>query len=254
MGETVPMTLALVLALTVALGAALQRVSGMGLGMTVAPVMSVLLGPVAGVTLSNVAAVVGAVLLAVVMRADIDWRRFRALAPLLVVGSVIGAYVVRVVSPDVLNLVLGGCVLLAIGAALGLQRFLVVRGRAAVLATGTIAGFMNTTAGVAGPAMTAYGVASRWGHRSLAATLQPIFLTANLASILTKAVMGATPEPGVLPWWSWLLACAAVPVGIAVAAPLTRVVPLGVARALAISIASAGAALALVRGLVGLIG
>ncbi|ANS80557.1 hypothetical protein SGUI_3161 [Serinicoccus hydrothermalis] len=248
------MTLALLLVLTVALGAALQRVSGMGLGMTVAPVMSVVVGPVAGVTLSNVAAVVGALLLAYVMRADIDWRRFRGLAPLLVVGSVVGAWVVRVVSPDVLDLVLGGCVLLAIGAALGLQRLLVVRGRAAVLVTGTVAGFMNTTAGVAGPAMTAYAVASRWGQRSLAATLQPIFLTANLASILTKAVLGATPEPGVLPWWSWLLACAAVPVGIVLATPLARLVPLPVARALAITIASAGAALALGRGLVGVLG
>lgn len=248
------MTFALLVVVAVATGAALQRVAGMGLGMTVAPVVSVALGPVGGVTLSNVAAIVAAALLAVVMRGDIDWRRFRALAPLLVIGSVLGAVVVRVVSIDILDLVLGASVLVAIAAALGLQRRLNVTGRAAVIVSGTVAGFMNTTSGVAGPAMTVYGVASRWDHRSLAATLQPIFLLANSTSVLTKLLMGATPEPGVVPWWAWPLACAAVPVGVLLGAPLARRVPLPVARALAITIAAAGGALALGRGLVGVLG
>src|SRR5690606_11205500 len=100
------------------LGAGLQRVSGMGLGLVTAPTLSLVLGPVAGVTLSNVAAVAAALVLAVVMRQHIDWRRFRGVAPLLVVGSVVGALVVRTADTAVLDTVLGATVLVAIAAAL----------------------------------------------------------------------------------------------------------------------------------------
>lgn len=248
------MTFALVLVAAVAIGAALQRVAGMGLGMTVAPVVSILLGPVAGVLVSNVAAIVAAALLAVVLRGDIDWGRFRTLAPLLVIGSLLGALVVRLVPTEVLDLVLGASVLVAIAAALGLQRRMTLTGRGAVVVSGAVAGFMNTTSGVAGPAMTAYAVAAKWGHRSLAATLQPVFLLANTASVVTKLAVGATPAPGVVPWWAWPLACGAVPVGIVLGSPLARRVPLGLARGIAISIAAAGGALALGRGLLGILG
>lgn len=248
------MMFALIVVATVALGTALQRIAGMGLGMVAAPIMSLLLGPVAGVTLSNVAAVVAAAMLMAVMWRDIDWRRFRGLAPLLVVGSMVGAVVVDIVSTAILEIVLGASVLVAIGGVLGLQQRLNVQGRAAVLVSGAAAGFMNTTSGVGGPALAVYAVASRWGQRAMAATLQPIFLLINLSAIVSKTVVGATPEPGVVPWWAWLLACAAAPLGVAIGAPLSRRVPLGRARALAIGIAATGALLALVRGLVGVLG
>lgn len=233
------------------LGAGLQRVSGMGLGLVTAPTLSLVLGPVAGVTLSNVAAVAAALVLAVVMRQHIDWRRFRGVAPLLVVGSVVGALVVRTADTAVLDTVLGATVLVAIAAALGLQRHLNATGRLPALASGALAGFMNTTAGVAGPAMTVYAVASRWGHRSFAATLQPVFLLANLASIITKALAGAGPPADVVPWWAWGVAVAGVPVGIVVGTVLARRVSLRTARTVALTVATAGGVVALVRGVLG---
>jgi uncharacterized membrane protein YfcA len=248
------MTFVLLVVATVALGTALQRIAGMGLGMVAAPTLSLVLGPVAGVTLSNVAAVVAALMLMAVMWSDIDWRRFRGLAPLMVVGSVVGALVVRTVSSSVLDLVLGASVLLAIAGALGLQSRLHVRGRSAAIASGGIAGFMNTTSGVGGPALAVYGIASRWDQRGMAATLQPIFLLVNLSSVVAKWAVGATPEPGLVPWWIWVLACAAVPLGVAIGTPLARRVPVGRARALTIGIATVGGAIALVRGLVGVLG
>lgn len=244
--------LLLVLGCTV-LGAGLQRVTGMGLGLVAAPTLSLVLGPVAGVTLSNVAAVAAALVLAVVMRGDIDWRRFRGVAPLLVVGSVVGALVVRTADTAVLDTVLGASVLVAIAAVLGLQRHLNATGRLPALTSGALAGFMNTTAGVAGPAMTVYAVASRWGHRSFAATLQPVFLLANLTSIITKALAGATPPPDLVPWWAWLVPVVGVPVGIAVGTVLARRVSLRHARAAALTVAAAGGVVALVRGVLGLL-
>lgn len=244
--------IALVLA-GVVLGAALQRVAGMGLGLVAAPLLSVGLGPLAGVTMSNVAAATAALVLAVILRRDIDWCRFTGVAPLLVLGSVAGAWVVRVVDRGVLDVVLGASVLIAIAAALGLQRHLNATGRLPALTSGAVAGFMNTTAGVAAPAMTVYAVASRWDQRSMAATLQPVFLLANGASVVTKAVAGATPGADLVPWWGWLVAVAGVPAGIAIGTVLARRVSLGGARKVAITVATAGGAVALVRGVTALL-
>ncbi|WP_131105312.1 sulfite exporter TauE/SafE family protein [Ornithinimicrobium sufpigmenti] len=237
----------------VVLGAVLQRVSGMGMGLVSAPTLSLVLGPVAGVTLSNVAAVTAALVLTVVLRRDIDWRRFRGVAPLLLVGSVVGALVVRTADTAVLDTVLGTTVLVAIAAALGLQRHLNATGRLPALTSGALAGFMNTTAGVAGPAMTVYAVASRWDHRSFAATLQPVFLMANGASIITKALAGATPPADLVPWGAWVVAVAAVPVGIGAGTVLARRVSLRAARTVALTVAMAGGVVALVRGVLGLV-
>lgn len=235
------------------LGAGLQRVSGMGMGLVTAPVLSLVLGPLAGVTLSNVAAVTVSLILTVLMRRDVDWRIFRGVAPLLVAGSVVGALVVRVADTAVLDTVLGATVLVAIAAALGLQRRITVTGRLPAMASGALAGFMNTTAGVAGPAMTVYAVAARWGQRSFAATLQPVFLLANLSSVVTKALAGASPPAELVPWWGWLLPVLGVPVGIALGTVLARRVSLRRARGLALTVATAGGVLALVRGVSGLL-
>lgn len=247
-------SIALVVLVSVALGAGLQRVAGMGLGMVAAPTLSLVLGPVAGVSVSNLAAAVTALVLGLLLRDDIDWRRFRALAPLLVLGSLAGAWVVRVADTAVLDVVLGAGVLVAIAAALGMQRHLNATGRLPALTSGALAGFMNTTTGVAAPAMTVYAVASRWEHRSFAATLQPVFLLANTTSLLTKALVGATPSPDVVPWWGWLVAVAGVPLGIAVGTVLARRTSLRTARAAALAVATTGAVVALVRGLAGVIG
>ncbi|MFX0537827.1 TSUP family transporter [Ornithinimicrobium sp. Y1847] len=244
---------AVVVVVAVLLGTALQRVAGMGLGLVAAPLLSIVLGPLAGVTMSNVAAATAAVALMIILRADIDWHRFAGVAPLLIVGSAVGAWVVRVVDTGVLDVVLGASVLIAIAAALGLQRHLNVTGRLPAVTSGAVAGFMNTTAGVAAPAMTVYAVASRWDQRSMAATLQPVFLLANLASILTKAIAGATPAPGVVPWWGWVVAVAGVPLGIALGTVLARRVDLSTARTVAIVVATAGGVVALIRGLVSLL-
>lgn len=238
--------------LCVAVGAVLQRISGMGVGMVAAPTLSLLVGPVAGVTMSNAAASVSALILFVMLRRHVDWARFVRLAPLLVVGSLAGAWTVRVMDHAWLEIVLGSCVLVAIAATLGLQRRLTLTGDGAVFGSGAIAGFMNTTAGVAGPALAVYAVASKWEQRSWAATLQPIFLTANVTSILTKAAVGATPAPGLVPWWAWVAAMAGGPVGIALGSVLARRVDASQARVVAVCLASVGATVTLVRGLTAL--
>lgn len=243
------MAIAAAVLVVFALGATLQRVAGLGLGLVAAPILSLLLGPVVGVTLSNVGAVAGALLIWGAMRRSVDWSRFWHVAPLLVVGSVIGAAVVRAADPAVLNVVLGGSVLAALGASWLLRRQAAVGGRGAGWGAGVIGGFMNTTAGVAGPAMTVYALATRWDHRSFAATLQPLFLCANATSVVTKLAVGTGIPPGSVPWTVWPAVVAGVAAGVLAGGLLARRVPQHRGRAVAVSVALTGGAVVLVRGL-----
>lgn len=235
---------------TVLLGALLQRVAGMGLGMVAAPLLTLLLGPVAGVTVSNVAAVVVALLVLGALHRSVDWSRYARLAPLILVGSVLGALTVRSTPRAWLDVLVGGSVLLALLATAVLSRRTALgHGGGTSVVTGLAAGFMNTTSGVAAPAMKAYALATRWDQQAFAATLQPVFITANLASLVTKTTLGAGPEPGVLPWWAWPALALAALGGVALGRPLaTRLGP-GTAARIATTVAVTGAVTALVRGL-----
>ena len=68
----------LVIAVVALAGACLQRVSGMGLGLIGAPVLSLLVGPVAGVLIINVLAAVNAVFQTMAVRENVDWQIGRA--------------------------------------------------------------------------------------------------------------------------------------------------------------------------------
>jgi uncharacterized protein len=234
-------------------GALLQRVAGMGMGLVAAPLLTLLLGPVAGVTVSNMAAVVVALLVLGALRGDVDWRRYARLAPLILVGSVVGALAVRSAPTAWLDVLVGGTVLLALVATAMLgRRTALGHGGAGSVVTGLVAGFMNTTAGVAGPAMKAYALATRWEQQAFAATLQPVFLTANLASVITKTAAGAGPEPGLLPWWGWPAIAVAALCGVGLGRPVSRRLGLTTAARIAMTVAVVGAVAALLRGLLAL--
>lgn len=236
----------------VVIGGALQRISGMGLGLVVAPSATLLIGPAAGVTLSNIAAVIGAVLILGALRRDVDWRRYFRLAPLIAAGSVLGALAVGAIRAAWLDIVVGSLVLLALGTLLAMRGATRVAAPGLGAGAGLAAGFMNTTSGVAAPAMTAYALATRWEQRSFAATLQPIFLTANVLALITKFAFGSATGTVTLQWWVVPALAAAALVGVGAGTLLARTVSSRTARILAISIALTGAVAALIRGLIGL--
>ncbi|MBD8062295.1 sulfite exporter TauE/SafE family protein [Actinomycetaceae bacterium Sa1BUA1] len=230
----------------VVLGAVLQRTSGMGTGLVVSPTFVLLIGPVAGVVLTNITTVVSALALTVVMRADIDWPRFLRIAPTIVVGSVPAALLVRAADAGWLEVVIGAALLVAL-APMALSWQLPDLGRAAAPVAGLTGGFLNTAVGVGGPAVLIYAQATSWPQRAFAATLQPIFLTMGLVSLLTKTVTGAAA--GGLPGWPLVVAAvAAVPVGVLVGGRVARHVPAATARRVAVAVVVLGATATLVRG------
>ena len=125
-------------------------------------------------------------------------------------------------------------------------------GRLPAAAAGTAGGFLNTAVGVAAPAMLVYAQATNWQQRSFAATLQPIFGTMGLVSVLVKVGLGAAPASE-LPLVVVALVVAMVPIGIGIGGLVARRVPAAVGRKVAIVVVTVGALSLLGRGLAGVI-
>lgn len=243
--------LAVVIAVAFLMGAGLQRIAGLGMGLVVAPVLTLALGPAVGVSLSNAGAVATATFVLASLRKDIDWRAFARLAPLLVLGSISGAFVVLRMSAAWLEVLIGMVILLALASTLMASGRIHVRGRLPAMAAGIASGFMNATAGVGAPAMTIYAVATRWKQTSFAATLQPVFLLINSTALVAKGTVGALPADTGLAWWMWLVALAAIASGVVLGGYASRWVPTDAARNAAITIAAVGGLVTLGRGLSG---
>lgn len=233
----------------VAVGACLQRISGMGVGLIAAPVLSLLLGPIDGILLVNLLAVINAATNTWGMRADVDWQKFAPIALALVIGVVPGTWVVANAPTNVLLVLVGALLLLALSVVtLGKRYVPRVEGAVPAALSGVIGGFMNTLAGVAGPAITVYAEAARWPQRVYAATLQPIFLVAGTLSFTVKVAAGAADVRGIEPAL-WVATLAALAVGIGAGKRLAPRVPSTTAHKIALGLAFAGGATALVRGL-----
>ncbi|MGV0434939.1 TSUP family transporter [Corynebacterium ureicelerivorans] len=233
----------------VAVGAATQRISGMGVGLIAAPVLSLLLGPVDGVLLVNLLAVINAATNTWGMRADVDWQKFAPIALAMVLGVVPGAWVVASAPTDVLLILVGALLLLALSiVTLGKRYVPRVEGVLPAAVSGAVGGFMNTLAGVAGPAITVYAEAARWPQKVYAATLQPIFLVGGSLSFTAKVLSGAADITAIEPAL-WAATLTALVGGIAAGTKLAPRVPSTIAHRIALGLAFLGGATALVRGL-----
>jgi hypothetical protein len=214
----------------------------------VAPALALMIGPVTGVMLTNATTIVSALLLTLAARADIDWRRYAAVAPVVVLGSAPAALLVREADQGLLEVIIGAVVLAGLGGAALWRRMPLAPSRAAGLAAGVAGGFLNTAVGVAAPAMLIYARATDWEQRPFAATLQPLFLTMGTISLTTKLAVGAAGTQGLPAGWLVVGVLAAVPVGVALGGRVAGRVSPRAARRLAVVVVSAGAVGTLVRG------
>ena len=238
----------------VLLGCVLQRTSGMGVGLVVSPALVLLVGPAQGVLMTNATAVVSAALMTVAARADVDWGRYLRMAPVAVLGSVPAALLVREAGPGWLELVIGVVLLVSVAGTTLIPRLPQAPPLPAGLTAGVVGGFLNTAVGVASPAFLAYARVTSWDQRAFAATLQPLFGTLGLVSVIVKAAFGSVPEAEVSAWPLLVAVMAAVPVGVLLGGVLSRQVSMRSARRLAVAVVVLGAAGTLVRGIVELAG
>ncbi|BCW04261.1 sulfite exporter TauE/SafE family protein [Arthrobacter sp. NtRootA1] len=237
----------------VVMGAGMQRVTGMGFALVAAPFLVLLLGPVEGVVLVNVCGAVtaGAIIFRVVR--DIDWKRYMALAASALLGIVPAAILIRFMPPAVLEISIG--VILAVGLTvlLVMKSAVLPKRRRYLFTAGGLSGFMNTAAGVGGPAVSMYSIATRWQHKSFAATMQPYFFTIGSLSLISKAVTAPESFP-VLPITMWLAVAAACVVGLVLGDLASKRVSARAAQILLIVLAYLGAAATIVRGVLDAVG
>lgn len=243
----------LVIAAAVLVGTVLQRVSGSGVGLVVAPVLSILLGPGLGVLITNMTTIVSGFLIMLAVWPRIDWARYRVLGPVTVIGAIPGAWLVGQLSAGWLSIILGAIVLCALLFTVTLPQLPRWEGRTTGVVGGILGGFFNTTSGVAAPVMVIYSRLSRWDQQGFAATMQPLFMTMGIASVVTKLLFGSVEEVGQGHLHLGLLfpgIVITVLLGILLGGRLARIVPPAQARAVAMVLAGLGALGALIRGTV----
>ena len=112
---------------------------------------------------------------------------------------------------------------------------------------------MNTAAGVGGPAVSMYSIATRWQHKSFAATMQPYFFTIGALSLASKALTAPATFPS-LPAAMWAAVAAACLVGLVLGDVAARFVHARAAQILLIVLAYLGAAATIVRGVLDMVG
>lgn len=225
------------------IGAATMRATGMGFALVVAPFLVLVLGPFEGILVTNVCGTVSAALNLSQVHRDIDWRRARWVIPAGVIGVIPGAYAVRTLPTAILAIgvsiiVLIGLAFTVIGRRIALPNSPVVAG-----AGGLASGFMNVTAGVGGPGLVVYALATRWEHTKFAATAQVHFAILGIASLAMK---GAVPQMSLA---GWVVTASALILGLFGGNLLARRIKAQSAMRLVIVIAGVGAILALLQGI-----
>ena len=229
----------------VLLGAVTQRTTGLGLALVGGPFLVAILGPRDGVSFGNALQVVLCLIVLVRTYRGVDGRA----AGLLLVGAVVavplGALVVDALPEGPLLVVVG---LLALGAvALSLVPRLGawLDGTSGAVAAGAVAGLVNVTAGVGGPALSAFALARRWSIEVFVPTAQVVLLVINLVALLSKGVP-ALGGP------VWLTGLAAIGVGVVLGDVVHRRRSAETARRAVVVLALAGAVATVVRGLLAL--
>ena len=232
------------LGLTTFLGAATQRLTGVGFALVASPLLVLLLGPFNGVLVVNIFGAFTALLVLTQVFRLVEYKRvFRLMIP-AAIATIPGAWVASVAQPDVLSVVIGALIVVALIISLTVSTKRSMDGPWGTIVAGSVSGFMNVTSGAGGPAISAYAVASRWPQRSFAASAQLYFFGVGLVSLLAKHTV---PH---LTGAQWLACGIGLASGIALGSAYAEKIAPRVGRIAVVALAFVGAAALLAKGIV----
>ncbi|MYW03515.1 sulfite exporter TauE/SafE family protein [Streptomyces sp. SID3343] len=180
-------SVALLLGGIVLLGASVQRLTGMGFALVAAPGLVLLLGPAQGVVLSNCGSgAISAIGLAV------TWRqvRLKAMLPLVAAAACtvpLGTWVASRLPEPWLLVGVGTLVCVAVLFVMRGVRVPALRARRGAVAAGAASGFMNSSAGVGGPAVSLFAVNAGWTAAEFVPNGQFYAFVVNAFSVATKS-------------------------------------------------------------------
>lgn len=224
-------------------GAVAQRSTGMGFALLASPFLTLVLGPFEGILVANVCGTVASLLNLTQVWRDVDWRRAAILVPMGVVGVVPGAIAVLLLPTAPLMIGVSAVVIIGLGLTMMLRGRTLPSSKALAATGGLASGFMNVTAGVGGPGVVVYARATGWPHHRFAATAQLHFLALGITSLAAKQALPTLPAIG----WAALLM--SLILGLLVGNRLATKIEPALAMRLVMSVAMAGAILALGRGI-----
>lgn len=231
------------LTLIITVGAGFQRLTGMGFALVATPFLVLILGPFQGVLVTNLCGIVSALLNLVLVHRDVQWRRLARFTPFSVVGIGAGALVLLVLPTDPLAVLVGLMILLAIAVTVRFRPGRLGDSLPVSGGFGVASGFMNVTAGVGGPALAVYAVATGWSHRHFAASAQVHFAVICILSLVAKGSMPAMPVAG------WVAAILAILFGIGIGERLAGRIAERTLMRMVIVLAAAGAVMTIVQAL-----
>lgn len=224
------------------LGSAVQRMAGIGFGLVAASGLVLLVGPLDGVALANCAgiAISGVGLLA-------TWRRvtLRAMLPLVGAAALtvpLGAMVARRLPEPVLLTAVGLLVTVAVLLLVRGVRVPALRGRGGAAVAGAASGFLNSSAGLGGPAVSLYAVNAGWTAREFVPNAQFYGLLVNLFSLTAKGLPQLAAP-------AWLLSGAALGAGLVVGHLLAARTPEHRTRQVILGLALGGGLVTATKGL-----
>lgn len=230
-------------ALAVLAGAVAVRTTGMGFALLSSPFLVMALGPFEGILVTNVCGIVAALLNLTVVHADLDWKRAASVVPAGIVGTIPGALLVLWLPPAVLAIGISLLVIAGLLFTIASRKLQVPNSPWVGAGGGFASGLMNVTAGVGGPGLVVYALATQWEHRSFAATAQLHFAVLGVAALLAKWSLPSLPVAG------WAVLMGLLVIGLLGGNVLARWVHGARAMRWVIVIAMVGALLSLTQGL-----
>ncbi|GAA1368576.1 sulfite exporter TauE/SafE family protein [Brevibacterium luteolum] len=239
--------------LAVFIGALSQRVTGMGFALVSGPFLVLLLDPLSGVVLVNIVGFISCAIIFARTWREVHWKTLKILAVSSVIATIPGAWLASVMPTAPLQTLIGAIVVIALATSIVIGRVgkVLPVNTGGIATSGLVAGVMNAASGVGGPAFSTYAVLTRWEQRSFAATMQPLLAIASVMSIIAKVAFDRTAIPH-LGLGQWLMVFAALAAGQIIGELTAERIPVKVARVGMITIALAGGAATLVKGLAGL--
>lgn len=242
------MELAAVLGLAAAVfvGASTQRISGMGFALVSSPFLVMVLGPHEGVMLVNLLGACSSLLIFAQVFRQVEYKKVLILLIPAMLMTLPGAWVAAALDGPVLSVSISIMVILALASSFMIRNLPMAQSKSLAVGAGAVSGFMSVTAGVSGPAIAGYAIASRWPQAQFAISVQLYFLVLSLTSLAAK---GGMPQ---LHWQQWAGCFAAMVVGILLGNFLAPKIPAKYSRAFVVLIAFSGAVSLMVNGFMAL--
>lgn len=228
---------------------ALQRITGLGFAMLSAPFAVVVLGTHQGIMLITALAIIASLFMLPSMWRDIHWSRVWWIGIPAMLSVIPAAWLGAMIDGSIIYLLVGVLVIIGLGAALLMRGATKpVTSRGAQVVTGFGAGAGSVLAGIGGPAMTIFGVLSRWPVASFASSLQPMWIMICIAVLVGRSTFMGSTLPN-LDWWTWILAAIGIALGMWVGQRALGKVNDRVVFGIVVVLAMTGAVLSVITGI-----